>query len=86
MLSFESEFDADSWWHARIANAVEVRRNLGLLEGDNSICRLIHAEGDGMSGLIVDYYDRVAVIQTHSLGMHLSLDRVVPACRQRYRS
>ena len=82
MLSFESEFNADSWWQARIANAVEVRRNLGLLEGDNSICRLIHAEGDGMSGLIVDYYDRVAVIQTHSLGMHLSLDLIVQGLQQ----
>ena len=82
MLSFESEFNADSWWQARIANAVEVRRNLGLLEGDNSICRLIHAEGDGMSGLIVDYYDRVAVIQTHSLGMHLSMDRIVQGLQQ----
>ena len=35
-----------------------------------------------MSGLIVDYYDRVAVIQTHSLGMHLSLDRVVHGLQQ----
>ena len=32
MLSFDAEFDADSWWHARIANAVEVRRNLGLMK------------------------------------------------------
>ena len=30
-----------------------------------------------MSELIVDYYDQVAVIQTHSLRMHLSLDRIV---------
>lgn len=77
MLSFESEFQEDTWWSERIANAVEVRKSLGLMHGDNSICRLIHAEGDGMSGLIVDYYDRIAVIQTHSLGMHLSLDRIV---------
>lgn len=77
MLSFEEEFHPDSWWKERIQNAVEVRRSLGLLEGNNSICRLIHAEGDGMSGLIVDFYDRVAVIQTHSMGMHLSLDSIV---------
>ena len=77
MLSFETEFQEDTWWSERIANAVDVRKSLGLIQGNNSICRLIHAEGDGMSGLIVDYYDRVAVIQTHSLGMHLSLDRIV---------
>lgn len=81
MLSFQDVFDAESWWKDRIGNAVEVRRNLGLFDGDNSICRLIHAEGDGMSGLIVDYYDRIAVIQTHSLGMHLSLSSIVDALR-----
>ena len=50
MLSFDAEFDPDSWWYARIANAVEVRRNLGLIEGDNSICRLIHAEATACQG------------------------------------
>ena len=82
MLSFEEEYDEDSWWIERIANAVEVRKNLALLDADNSICRLIHAEGDGMSGLIIDYYDRVAVIQTHSLGMHFNLNRIVDGLKR----
>lgn len=77
MLSFEEEFYPDSWWNERIQNAVEVRKSLDLFQANNSICRLIHAEGDGMSGLIVDFYDRVAVVQTHSLGMHLSLDSII---------
>lgn len=76
MLAFEEHFDAETWWTDRIQNAVEMRRSLGLFSEDNSICRLVHAEGDGMSGLIVDYYDRVAVVQTHSKGMHLNLERI----------
>lgn len=32
--------------------------------------RLVNGEGDGMPGLIVDYYNGVAVLQAHSAGMH----------------
>ena len=76
MLSFEEDFNEETWWSNQLANAVAVRRSLGLFSRDNSICRLVHAEGDGLSGLIVDYYDRVAVLQTHSKGMHNSLDLI----------
>ena len=76
MLSFEEDFNEETWWSNQLANAVAVRRSLGLFSRDNSICRLVHAEGDGLSGLIVDYYDRVAVLQTHSKGMHNSLDAI----------
>lgn len=31
--------------------------------------RLIHGEGDGLPGLIIDYYDGVCVMQAHSVGM-----------------
>jgi 23S rRNA (cytosine1962-C5)-methyltransferase len=35
-----------------------------------NVFRLIHGEGDGLPGLIVDYYNGVAVMQTHSLGFY----------------
>lgn len=79
MLSFDDSFDPGTWWQAQIGNAVAVRRALGLFSSDNSICRLVHAEGDGLSGLIIDYYDRVAVVQTHSKGMHNSLPSIQAA-------
>ena len=31
--------------------------------------RLIHGEGDGLPGLIIDWYDGVCVLQAHSVGM-----------------
>jgi len=78
MLSFDEFPLTDSWWDDQIREAVQVRIDLGLLNGhQQNICRLIHAEGDGLSGLIVDYYDRVAVIQTHSVGMMRSLETIV---------
>lgn len=82
MLAFEEPFDTEAWWTEKLQNAVEMRRSLGLFSEDNSICRLVHAEGDGMSGLIVDYYDRVAVIQTHSKGMHINLERIEAGLKQ----
>lgn len=63
----------------RIENAIQTRRNKNLFREDNSICRIIHGEGDGLPGLIVDYYNGVAVVQCHSIGMYQELDKIVPA-------
>lgn len=81
MLTFnDEEVISQDWWNSKVRSAVDMRKQLGLLGGsDNSICRLLHAEGDGTSGLIVDYYDRVAVIQTHSAGMRKALDSIQEA-------
>ncbi len=78
MISFDEIIPNAEFFKDKIEQAVNVRRDLSLIESEGqNICRLIHAEGDGLSGLIVDYYDRVAVVQTHSLGMHNSLEWIV---------
>ena len=41
--------------------------------------RLVHGEGDGLPGLIVDYYDGHVVFQCHSLGMFLQRDIIAEA-------
>ncbi|GAB5418649.1 MAG: class I SAM-dependent rRNA methyltransferase [Crocinitomicaceae bacterium] len=63
----------------RIENAILTRRNKNLFREDNSICRIVHGEGDGLPGLIVDYYNGVAVVQCHSIGMYGELEKIVPA-------
>ena len=78
MLTFEDVLPDNSWWHVQIANAVRVRRDLGLFGNDDqNACRLIHAEGDGMPGLIADLYGSVLVLQCHTPGMHRHLDDLV---------
>jgi 23S rRNA (cytosine1962-C5)-methyltransferase len=78
MISFDDTLPDADFFETKIKQAISVRRDLDLIESEGqNICRLIHAEGDGLSGLIVDYYDRVAVIQTHSLGMHHALEWIV---------
>ena len=71
LLTFAEDIPNDDWWKVKIIEAVNVRRQLGLLESkENNTCRLIHAEGDGLPGLIADFYSGVLVIQCHTPGMH----------------
>jgi 23S rRNA (cytosine1962-C5)-methyltransferase len=60
------------FWTEKIKNAWDLRIKTGLLNpGVNTVFRWIHGEGDGLPGLIVDFYDGVAVMQCHSVGMYL---------------
>lgn len=69
VLSFSDEPIDQDFFIKRIRTAFELRMKLNLLREDNNIFRLIHGEGDELPGLIIDYYNGVAVIQCHSLGM-----------------
>lgn len=60
-----------SFWKEAILRAYELRVKTGLVHENNTIYRLIHGEGDGLPGLIVDVYADTAVLQAHSVGMHL---------------
>lgn len=83
MLSFEEERPDEDWWHTQIAGAVAVRRDLNLFQHDSqNSCRLVHAEGDGLPGLIADYYNGVLVLQCHTPGMHRALPILTQAFRQ----
>lgn len=60
-----------AFWAAKFRAAWERRRQLGLVDNQQTTAfRLIHAEGDGLPGLIVDYYAGTAVLQAHSMGMY----------------
>lgn len=56
----------------KIINAWHCRQSLRIGSGnaDSNTMRLIHGEGDGLPGLIVDLYGDTAVLQAHSVGMH----------------
>ena len=72
MLSF-IQVDEEKLWHNKIQNAWEYRKNIGITNlSDTNVYRLVFSEGDGLSGLIIDYYNGVAVLQAHSTGMFMS--------------
>ncbi len=65
-----------------LQEAIDFReKTLGLPE-TTSAYRLCHAEGDGLSGLIVDRYDTIDVVEIHALGMWKLLEQIRPALRQ----
>lgn len=72
VLSFEEEEINSAFWEKRLSVALDLRKAIGLLSPDNNSYRLVHGEGDGLPGLIIDVYAETAVIQSHSVGMHES--------------
>lgn len=73
ILSFDKRPIDQAFWTERVAEALRVRQLLHLDgRADNDTYRLIHGEGDNLPGLIVDIYGHTAVMQAHSVGMHLS--------------
>jgi len=72
ILTFDREEINADFWERRIETACRLRQALGIINEQNNIFRLIHGEGDNLSGLIVDVYGNTAVVQAHSAGMHLA--------------
>lgn len=72
VLSFEEEEINSEFWEKRLSVALNLRKAMGLLSPENNSYRLVHGEGDGLPGLIIDVYAETAVIQSHSVGMHES--------------
>ncbi|MBN8924347.1 MAG: rRNA large subunit methyltransferase I [Rhodanobacter sp. 68-29] len=58
-----------NWIAARIARAVQLRRELLQLDRATDAWRVVHSEGDGLSGLIVDRYADILVIEYFAAGM-----------------
>ncbi len=85
VLTFEDEEITPEWWNERIANARKLREAMGLIDNHTTTCyRLVHGEGDLLPGLVVDVYERTAVVQCHSVGMYLSRQSIAEAIRVAY--
>ena len=60
-----------SFYTEKLSDAIKLRKELGFFEDESTNAfRLVHAEGDGLPGLIIDYYNGVAVTQIHSVGVY----------------
>ena len=73
-----AELPAD-FWEQRVRAAYQVRESLGLVRKDNDTFRLVHGEGDWLPGLVVDVYADTAVVQAHSVGMHVFREAIAEA-------
>ena len=71
VLSFSGEdVLGPDFWTVMLSKALKMRQAVGLTSDSSTNCfRLVHGEGDGLPGLIIDWYDGVCVMQAHSVGM-----------------
>jgi 23S rRNA (cytosine1962-C5)-methyltransferase len=83
VLAFEDiEIDA-AYWSTTIQRAVNYRKHtLGFPSSKTNAYRLFHAEGDGVSGLIIDVYNTTAVIQCHNIGIHKMQPMIAKAIQE----
>lgn len=80
MLTFKEESIDARFWQNRLSEAFSLRRALKLTgSADNNIYRLVHGEGDRLPGLVIDLYGRTAVMQAHSVGMHMCREEIARA-------
>ncbi len=73
VLSFQDELIDHAFWVRKLRSAYVLRRAIGIAgRPDNNTFRLVHGEGDNLPGLVIDLYAGTAVMQAHSVGMHVS--------------
>ena len=85
VLTFTDEAIDSQFWLRRLAQALKAREAIGLAPSAANVpstplqtnaYRLVHGEGDMLPGLIIDVYGRTAVMQAHSIGMHMSRHQI----------
>ena len=85
ILSFDEDPTLPDFWYKMLLRAYRLREAYGLTGSAQTNCyRLVHGEGDGLPGLIVDYYDGVCVLQAHSVGMFRAKNAISDALRELY--
>lgn len=70
ILTFDDEPIDEGYWQQRLRVASDVRRKMNFGTQTDAY-RLVHGEGDCLPGLIIDIYGKTAVMQAHSIGMHV---------------
>ncbi len=83
ILSFTDQEINAEFWENQIIKAIEFRKKLGFFDNkNNNVFRLVHAEGDMLPGLIIDYYNGNVVMQLHSVGMYKNIETIVETLKK----
>ncbi len=81
LLSFgKADLNSMEFWREKLQRAFQVRE--AFTAAPDAGFRLVHGEGDGLSGLIIDVYGDTAVVQCHSIGMHRQRQLISEALQQ----
>ncbi|GGC82196.1 SAM-dependent methyltransferase [Flavobacterium lutivivi] len=83
LLTFGDEIFSENFWDEKLQSAWNLRLKLLNIEETNAF-RVIHGEGDGIPGLIIDYYNKNWVIQAHSTGIFLQMEKIAKAIQANF--
>jgi 23S rRNA (cytosine1962-C5)-methyltransferase len=85
ILETHPDIPVDAGWFSRkIAEAVALRREVLKLDEVSDAWRVVHAEGDGLSGLVVDRYGDLIVVEFFSAGMFRHREWIYEALREQF--
>lgn len=85
IISFSKQAINIDFWTKKIEKAFQFRQFLNLTNSpQTNVYRLIFGEGDGIPGLILDFYNGHIVLQAHSIGIHKSRYDIAEALRKIY--
>jgi 23S rRNA (cytosine1962-C5)-methyltransferase len=79
ILTFQDTECNQDFWVAKLGAAWNARQQYQLMGPDTNMFRWVHGEGDGLSGLIIDVYDQVVVVQPHTIGMEQCAEDIAKA-------
>ena len=80
VLTFSKVEISYDFWCDRLSIALKMRQNVGIADNNvNNTYRLVHGEGDYLPGLVIDCYGETAVMQAHSVGMHVCREEICRA-------
>ena len=85
ILEIDPAVPIDAGWFSRkIADAVALRREVLRLDEVSDAWRVVHSEGDGLSGLVVDRYADLLVVEFFSAGMFRHREWIYEALREQF--
>ncbi|MDI9238115.1 class I SAM-dependent rRNA methyltransferase [Lysobacter sp. LF1] len=85
ILEANPDIEVDAGWFARkIGEAVSLRRDVLKLDAVSDAWRVVHSEGDGLSGLVVDRYGDLLVVEFFSAGMFRHREWVYDALKAQF--
>jgi len=82
IVSFDN-VKIDEWFFLdKLGKAFALRQKMGMTASSDTNCyRLVHSEGDGLAGLVIDVYGHTAVVQAQTEGMALHVNEIARALK-----
>ena len=83
VLHYGEDAPGEELFDTLLTRALDLRTGLMPLDADTDAYRVIHSDGDGFSGLVVDRFGDTLSVEVHSLGIFQRLGKILPQIHAR---